>query len=57
VLRAVLDAIESDRAGTVTEVNQRARLAFARITPTIAIEPASLTITPIGEVSTTCQSD
>jgi len=48
---------DSDRAETVDEVNQRAQLAFARITPAVAIEPCSLTITQIGEVSPTCQSD
>jgi Nickel responsive protein SCO4226-like len=48
---------DSDRAEAVSEVNQRAQLAFARITPAVAIEPSSLTITQIGEVSTTCQSD
>jgi hypothetical protein len=48
---------DSDRVEAVTEVNQQAGLAFARISPGIAIEPSSLTITPIGEVSPTCQSD
>ena len=48
---------DSDRAEAVTEVNQRAGLAFARISSGIAIEPSSLTITQIGEVSTTWQSD
>jgi Nickel responsive protein SCO4226-like len=48
---------DSDRAETVTEVNQRAGLAFARISPGTAIEPQSPTTTQIGEVSTTCQSD
>ena len=44
---------DADAAEAVTEVNQRARLAFARISPGIAIEPSSLTITQIGEVSIT----
>ena len=44
---------EADRAETVTEVNQRAELAFARITRGIAIEPSSPTITQTAEVSTT----
>ncbi len=44
---------DSDRAEAVAEVNQRAQLAFARINPGFAIEPSSLTITPIGEVPTT----
>ena len=48
---------DSDRAEAVTEVNQRAQLAFARITPGIAIESSSPTITQTAEVSTTCQSD
>jgi len=48
---------DSERADAVTEVNQRAHLAFARITPAVAIEPSSLTINHIGEVSTSCQSD
>ncbi len=48
---------DSERAEAVTEANQRAGLAFARISPGVAIEPSSLTITQIGEVSTTCQSD
>ena len=48
---------DSDRPEAVTEVNRRAQLAFARITPGIAIEPSSLTITQTAEVSTTCQSD
>jgi Protein of unknown function (DUF4242) len=48
---------DSDGAETVTQVNQQAGLAFARISPGIAIEPSCLTITQIGEVSTTCQSD
>lgn len=48
---------DSDRPEAVAEVNHRAHLAFARISPGIAIEPSSLTITPIGEVPTTCQSD
>jgi hypothetical protein len=48
---------DSDRAEAITEVNRRAQLAFARVTPGIAIEPSSLTITPTAEVSTTCQSD
>jgi Protein of unknown function (DUF4242) len=41
---------DSERSEAVTEVNQRAGLAFARISPCIAIEPCSLTITHIGEV-------
>ncbi|HUJ35769.1 MAG TPA: nickel-binding protein [Solirubrobacteraceae bacterium] len=44
---------DADRADAVTEVNQRAQLAFARVTPAVSIEPSSLTITQIGEVSTT----
>jgi hypothetical protein len=48
---------DSDRPEAVAEVNHRAQLAFARINPALAIEPSSLTITPIGEVPTTCQSD
>jgi hypothetical protein len=48
---------DSDRVEAVTEVNRRAKLAFARISPGNAIEPSSLTITQIGEVPTTCQSD
>jgi hypothetical protein len=48
---------DSDGAEAVTEVNRLAHLAFARITPGIAIEPSSLTITQTAEVSTTCQSD
>lgn len=44
---------DSERAEAVAEVNQRAQLAFARISPGTAIEPSSLTITQIGEVSTT----
>jgi hypothetical protein len=41
---------DSDRVEAVTEVNQHAGLAFARISSGIAIEPSSLTITHIGEV-------
>jgi Nickel responsive protein SCO4226-like len=48
---------DSDRVEAVTEVNQRAQLAFARISPGIEIEPSSPTITQTAEVSTTCQSD
>lgn len=48
---------DSDRAEAVSEVNRRAELAFARISPGIAIEPSSPTITQTREVSTTCQSD
>ena len=48
---------DSDGTEAVTEVNQRAELAFARISPGIAIEPSSPTITQTGEVATTCQSD
>ena len=48
---------DSDLAEAVAEVNHRAQLAFARISQGIAIEPAALTITQIGEVSTTCQND
>jgi Protein of unknown function (DUF4242) len=44
---------DSDRAEAVAEVNQLAELAFARISPGIAIEPSSLTITQMGEVSPT----
>jgi hypothetical protein len=44
---------DSDRAEAVAEVNQRAQLPFARISPGAAIGPSSLTITQIGEVSTT----
>ena len=44
---------DADRPEAVTEVNQRAGLAFARISPGIAIEASSLTITPIGEVPIT----
>ncbi len=48
---------DSDRPEAVAEVNHRAQLAFARISPGIAIEPSSLIITQIGEVPTSCQSD
>ncbi|HTT29748.1 MAG TPA: nickel-binding protein [Solirubrobacteraceae bacterium] len=48
---------DSERAEAVTEANQRAGLAFARVSPGVAIEPSSLNITQLGEVSTTCQSD
>ena len=48
---------DSDRAEAVTEVNQRAQFAFARISRGIAIEPSSPIITQTAEVSTTCQSD
>jgi Nickel responsive protein SCO4226-like len=48
---------DSDRAEAVTEVNHRAHLAFARISPGIAIEPSSLTTIQTAEVSTTCHSD
>jgi len=48
---------DSDRAEAVTEVNQRAGLAFARISPGIAIESSTLTITPNRGGLTTCQSD
>ena len=41
---------DSDRAEAVTEVNQRAGLAFARISPAVAIEPSSPTITQTAEV-------
>lgn len=41
---------DSDRAEAVTEVNQRAGLAFARISRGLAIEPSFMTITQIGEV-------
>jgi hypothetical protein len=41
---------DSDRADAVTEVNQRAGLAFARISPGIAIEPAAPIITQTAEV-------
>ena len=34
---------DSDRAEAVAEVNQRAALAFARISPGIAIEPSLIT--------------
>jgi hypothetical protein len=48
---------DSDEPEAVVAVNQRAELAFARISPGIAIEPSSSTITHTAEVSTTCQSD
>jgi Nickel responsive protein SCO4226-like len=48
---------DSDAAEAVIEVNQRAEFAFARISPGVAIEPSSSTITQTAEVSTTCQSD
>jgi hypothetical protein len=48
---------DSDAAEAVTEVNQRAELAFARISPGIGIEPSSSIITQTAEVSTTCPSD
>jgi hypothetical protein len=48
---------DSDRAEAVTEVNQRAQLAFARISPGMAIEPSSPIINHTAEVSTTCHSD
>lgn len=48
---------DSERAEAVTEVNERAQLAFARISPVVAIEPSSPTITQTVEVSTTCQGD
>ena len=48
---------DSDQAEAVTEVNQRAQLAFARISPGIAIEQSCSTTTQTAEVSTTCQSD
>jgi Protein of unknown function (DUF4242) len=48
---------DSDQAEAVTEVNQRADFAFARISPGTAIEPSSPTIPQTAEVSTTCQSD
>lgn len=48
---------DSDRTEAVTEVNHRAELAFARISPGIAIESSSPTITHTEGVSTTCQSD
>jgi hypothetical protein len=48
---------DSDRAEAVTEVNHRAQLAFARISPGIAIEPSSLTTIQTAEVSTTGHSD
>ncbi len=41
---------DSDRADAVTEANHRAGLAFARISPGIAIEPASPIITQTAEV-------
>ena len=40
---------DSDRAEAVSEVNQRAQFAFARITPAVAIEPSSPTINPTPE--------
>ena len=48
---------DSDRAEAVSDVNRLAQLAFARISPGIAIEPSPTTITQTAEVSTTCQSD
>jgi hypothetical protein len=41
---------DSGRADAVTEVNQRAGLAFARISPGTAIEPSSPLITQTAEV-------
>jgi uncharacterized protein DUF4242 len=41
---------DSDRVEAVTEVNHRAQLAFARISPAVAIEPSSPTITQTAEV-------
>jgi uncharacterized protein DUF4242 len=41
---------DADRAEAVTEVNHRAQLAFARISPGTAIEPSSPTITQTAEV-------
>ena len=41
---------DSDRADAVTEVNHRAGLAFARISPGTAIEPASPINTQTAEV-------
>ncbi len=41
---------DSDRADAVTEVNQQAGFAFARISPGLAIEPCSPTITQTAEV-------
>lgn len=41
---------DSDRVEAVTEVNQRAGFAFARISPGVAIEPSSPTINQTAEV-------
>lgn len=41
---------DSDQADAVTEVNQQAAFAFARISPGIAIEPSSPFITQTAEV-------
>lgn len=38
---------ESDHPEAVAEANERAQLAFARITPGVAIEPITQTITEV----------
>jgi hypothetical protein len=41
---------DADRVEAVTEVNQKAGFAFARISPAIAIEPSCPTINQTAEV-------